>query len=241
VGATVLLVLWWRRAVLDDAAAELVASSTAEQGAAARHQLAFLASPAVWLCFAFFFLTTSAFGILQNFAPAILSNVYGVSLVLATAGLTAYLVGSAIGTITGGFLAARAERSERVIALALGLAAAMALLLASGWAPSHVLLPLMVVMGFGVGTAGPSRDLLVRRAATSQFGKASFGRVYGFVYSGLDTGLALAPLVFGPLLDAGRFSTALAAVAVLQTASLATALRVGVSARGKIAPREVSA
>lgn len=241
VGATVLVVLWWRRAVLDDAAAELVASAATEKGAPGRHQLAFLASRAVWLCFAFFFLTTSAFGILQNFAPAILSNVYGVSLVLATAGLTAYLVGSAIGTITGGFLAARAEHSERVIALALGLAAAMALLLASGWAPSQVLLPLMAVMGFGVGTAGPSRDLLVRRAATSQFGRASFGRVYGFVYSGLDTGLALAPLVFGPLLDAGRFTTALAAVALLQTASLATALRVGVSARGKVAPREASA
>jgi MFS family permease len=240
VGATVLVVLWWRRAVLDDAAAELVASA-AEKNTVMPHQLAFLVSPAVWLCFAFFFLTTSAFGILQNFAPAILGNVYGVSLVLATAGLTAYLVGSAIGTIAGGFLAARAERSERVIALALGLAAAMALLLASGWAPSQLLLPLMAVMGFGVGTAGPSRDLLVRRAATSQFGKASFGRVYGFVYSGLDTGLALAPLVFGPLLDAGRFSTALAAVAVLQAASLATAMRVGVSARGKLAPREVSA
>jgi predicted MFS family arabinose efflux permease len=241
VGATVLAVLWWRRSVLDDAAADLVASSASDKSSAQPHQLAFLASPAVWLCFAFFLLTTSAFGILQNFAPAILSNVYGVSLVLATAGLTAYLIGSAVGTVTGGFLAARSGHGERVIALALGLAAVMALLLASGWIASALLLPLMALMGFGVGTAGPSRDLLVRRAATSQFGKASFGRVYGFVYSGLDVGLALAPLVFGPLLDAGRFSAALAAVALLQTASLATALRVGVSARGKHAPREASA
>jgi MFS family permease len=241
VGAVVLAVLWWRRSVLQDAAAELVASAGSDRGSVRQHQLAFLASPAVWLCFAFFLLTTSAFGILQNFAPAILGNVYNVSLVLATAGLTAYLIGSAVGTITGGFLAARSHHSERVVALALGLAAAMALLLASGWIASALLLPLMALMGFGVGTAGPSRDLLVRRAATSQFGKASFGRVYGFVYSGLDTGLALAPLLFGPLLDAGRFSAALAAVAMLQTASLATALRVGVSARGKAVPREASA
>ena len=241
VGATVLAVLWSRRAVLRDAAADLVASAAANKGAPPRHQLAFLTSPAVWLCFTFFLLTTSAFGILQNFAPAILGNVYGVSLVLATAGLTAYLIGSAIGTITGGFLAARSEHGERVIATALGVAALMALLLASGWLPAALLLPLMALMGFGVGSAGPSRDLLVRRAATSQFGKASFGRVYGFVYSGLDTGLALAPLLFGPLLDAGRFSAALAAVAILQTASLATALRVGVSARGKTVPREVNA
>jgi MFS family permease len=89
----------------------------------------------------------------------------------------------------------------------------------------------MIVMGFGVGLAGPNRDLLVRRAATSQFGKTSFGRVYGFVYSGLDVGLAASPLLFGPLLDAGQFNAALIAVAVLQAASLLTALRVGTSAR----------
>jgi MFS family permease len=241
VGAVVLAVLWWRRDVLDDAAAEVVAPAHEASKAVPAHQLAFLASPAVWLCFAFFFLTTSAFGILQNYAPAILGNVYGVSLVLATAGLTSYLAGSAVGTIVGGFLAARSEHNERVIALALGLAAVMALLLASGWVSSSLLLPMMVIMGFGVGTAGPNRDLLVRRAATSQFGKASFGRVYGFVYSGLDTGLALSPLIFGPLLDAGRFNAALTAVAVLQAASLLTALRVGTSARGGAAPRRASA
>ena len=94
----------------------------------------------------------------------------------------------------------------------------------------------MGIMGFGVGTAGPNRDLLVRRAATAQFGKASFGRVYGFVYSGLDTGLALSPLIFGPMLDAGRFNAALTSVAVLQTASLLTAMRVGTSARAKVSP-----
>jgi MFS family permease len=241
VGAVVLAVLWWRRDVLSDAAAEVVTPPHLNAQAAPAHQLAFLASPAVWLCFAFFFLTTSAFGILQNYAPAILGNVYGVTLVLATTALTAYLLGSAAGTITGGFLAARSERNERVIAIALGLAAVMALLLASGWVPSSLLLPLMAIMGFGVGTAGPNRDLLVRRAATSQFGKASFGRVYGFVYSGLDTGLALSPLIFGPLLDAGRFNAALAAVAVLQAASLVTAMRVGSAARARTLPREARA
>ena len=240
VGALVFAILWWRRDVLDDAAAEVVTPGHETRPRSA-HQLAFLASPAVWLCFAFFFLTTSAFGILQNYAPAILGNVYGVSLVMATAGLTAYLGGSALGTIAGGFLATRSEHNERVIALALGLAAVMALLLASGWVSSSLLLPMMAIMGFGVGTAGPNRDLLVRRAATSQFGKASFGRVYGFVYSGLDTGLALSPLFFGPLLDAGRFNAALTAVAVLQAASLLTAMRVGVTARAKVATREASA
>jgi MFS family permease len=182
----------------------------------------------VWLCFAFFLLTTAAFGILQNYAPAILSEVYGVSLVFASGGLTAYLLGSGAGIVTGGFFAAR---GDRVVAAALGFAALIATVLASGSPPSGVLWPMMAALGFGVGMAGPARDLLVRRAATARFGRASFGRVYGFVYSGLDSGLALSPVLFGPLLDAGRFRDALIAVALLQVAALFTAVRVGSGAR----------
>jgi MFS family permease len=182
----------------------------------------------VWLSFAFFLFTTMAFGILQNFAPAILSHVYSVSVVVASGGLTAYLVGSGTGMLSAGFLK---ERADRIVAPALGFAAVMAAVLASGNMPHAALWPLMVSIGFGVGFAGPGRDLLVRRAATSRFGRSSFGRVYGFVYSGLDTGQALSPLVFGPVLDAGHFRQPLVAIAVLQTAALLTALRVSSSVR----------
>ena len=231
VGFCVLAILWLRRGVLGDAAHEVVARAEERARPIDRSRFGFLQSGAVWLCFAFFFLTTAAFGILQNYSPAILGEVYGVSLAIATAGLTAYLLGSAAGIVTGGFLAARSEHNEWLIAAALGLAATMAVIVASGALPAAMLLPLMAIMGFGVGVAGPNRDLLVRRAATSRFGKAAFGRVYGFVYSGLDTGLALSPLLFGPLLDAGHFNEALMAVAALQVAALLTAWRVGGSAR----------
>lgn len=236
VGATVLLILWWRREALADVAPVVVARPESAT-APATSQLGFLQSGAVWLCFGFFFLTTAAFGILQNYAPAILGEVYGVSLALATGSLTAYLLGSAAGMLTGGFLAARSEHNERLIAVALGFAATTAMLIASGAIAVWLVLPLMVLMGFGVGVAGPNRDLLVRRAATSRFGKSAFGRVYGFVYSGLDTGLAMSPVLFGPLLDAGRFREALVAVAVLQLAALATAWRVGGAAR-TVQPQE---
>ena len=234
VGAVVLAILFWRRSMLANAAAELVvpSHSHAESDRPATNQFAFLRSTPVWMCFAFFFFATAAFGILQNYSPAILGNVYCVSLVVATGSLTAYLLGSAAGTITGGFLASRNERNERLIAIALGFSALMALLLASGLIMAVLVLPVMALMGFGVGTSGPNRDLLVRRAATSQFGKTSFGRIYGFVYSGLDVGLAISPLVFGPLLDAGQFQAALAAVAVLLVAALLTAMRIGAAARG---------
>jgi MFS family permease len=51
--------------------------------------------------------------------------------------------------------------------------------------------------GFGTGLAGPSRDMLIKRAAPP----GATGRVYGTVYSGLDLGFALAAPVFGALLD----------------------------------------
>ena len=226
VGAATLALLWLRGGVLTHAVSEtVVGSATAEAlPAGPMRHLAFLSSSGVWLSFAFFLVTTMAFGILQNYAPAILREVYGVSLVVASGGLTAYLLASGAGMMVGGFLA---ERADRTVALSLGFAALMAALLASGSMPAFAVWPLMAAMGFGVGSAAPGRDLLVRRTATSRFGKGSFGRVYGFVYSGLDTGQALSPVLFGPLLDAGRFRQALVAVALLQAAGLLTALHVG--------------
>jgi MFS family permease len=223
IGLAVFTTLCLRRHSLVDTD-RLMTSRAATGDAGERSgQFAFLASGAVWLSFAFFLFTTMAFGILQNFAPAILSHVYGVSLIVASSGLTAYLVGSGTGMLSAGFLR---DRADRIVAPALGFAAVMAAVLASGEMPQAALWPLMVGLGFGVGFAGPGRDLLVRRAATSRFGRSSFGRVYGFVYSGLDTGQALSPLVFGPVLDAGRFRQPLIAIALLQAAALLTALRV---------------
>jgi MFS family permease len=223
VAATVLAILWVRRRALMDPEEGAIARAQTQSTAPVR-QFAFLSSSAVWLSFAFFLVTTIAFGILQNYGPAILTHVYGVTLVLANGGLTAYLLGSGGGMIIGGFLA---ERGDRLVAAALGFAALMSVVLASGAMPQLALWPLMAAMGFGVGTAGPGRDLLVRRAATSRFGRSSFGRVYGFVYSGLDTGQALSPVLFGPLLDAGHFRPALFAVAALQASGLFFALHVG--------------
>ena len=197
--------------------------------------LGFLGSGVVWMCFLFFMLTVMAFGGLQNFAPPILERTYGVTLAVATTALTAYLLGSAAGTAAGGFVASKGERQERLVAMALGFGALCALLIASGDVPAWSLAALMALMGFGVGFAGPSRDMLVRRAATSTFGAAAFGRIYGFVYSGIDTGLAIAPLVFGLLMDSGRFAQVLWGVAALQGAAIAAALLVGTRSRGRSA------
>jgi MFS family permease len=231
IGFAVLLLLWLRRQALDDGAAEPAAAPGKAATGAAHGALAFLGSGAVWLCFAFFLITTAAFGVLQNYSPAILHNVYALALPVASLGLTSYLLGSAVGMVAGGFVGARFEDSDFVIAPALSVSAATALALASGLAPTFAILPLMALVGFGVGVAGPSRDLLVRRAATAKFGAAAYGRVYGFVYSGLDTGLAISPIVFGPMLDAGNYTLPLVGVALLQVLALLLAVAVGTGTR----------
>jgi hypothetical protein len=103
----------------------------------------------------------------------------------------------------------------------------MALALATGGVPRAAVSPLMFVVGFCTGTATPSRDLLVRRAAIERFGQGSFGRIYGFVYSGLDAGLAVAPILFGRLMDRGMFAAVLCGVALFQGLAVVAALGVG--------------
>ena len=71
-------------------------------------------------------------------------------------------------------------------------------------------LPLFALTGFALGATGPSRDLIVRNATP----KGASGRVYGFVYSGLDLGSSLAPIWFGAMLDHGSAAHVPVAIAV---------------------------
>jgi sugar phosphate permease len=179
------------------------------------------------MCFVFFVILAMAFSALQNFSPAVLRTIYGLSLPAAAAALTFFLLGGGAGIILGGLLATRNEVHERLITVALLSAALVATGMASGVIPAWSVSVSMSVIGFCTGLAGPSRDLLVRKAAMTRFGQRSFGRVYGFVYSGSDVGTATAPLLFGRLMDRGMFAAVLAGVALLQGLAVLAALRVG--------------
>lgn len=200
-------------------------------GGKAAATFGFLGTPVIWFAFVFFLLITAAFGGLQSFSAPVLGGIYGLSPAAGVAALTGYLLGSAAGMVAGGFVAARVHLHERAVGGALMAAALFASVLASGLPPVWSVIPLMAGIGIGVGLAGPSRDLLVRRVATNSLagGNASpaFGRVYGFVYSGLDVGLALGPLAFGALLDAGGRDGVLPGVALLQVLAVLTVLSMG--------------
>ncbi|MGZ3182284.1 MAG: MFS transporter [Telluria sp.] len=188
---------------------------------------AFLRLRAVWLCFGFFFLTACALSGIQSFAITSLVQLYGLSVAAATSGYTAYMLASAAGMLAGGFLAARNSHHDRTIAGAFAGAALLALLLAAGVVPGWLALVLMGAIGLASGVAGPSRDLLIRAAAPA----GATGRVFGVVYSGLDSGLALGPLLFGTLMDGGRPGWVFALVAGFQALAIATAVGVGAQRR----------
>ncbi|HEX8611169.1 MAG TPA: MFS transporter [Telluria sp.] len=189
----------------------------------------FMKLPAVWMSFGFFFLTAIALGGIQSFSSASLVALYGISLASATTAYTAYMLASAAGMVLGGFLATRAQRHDRTIALSFVCAALMALLVGAAVVPGWMAVVLMGGIGLAAGVAGPSRDLLIRAAAP----KNATGRVFGIVYSGLDSGLALGPLLFGTMMDRGHPAWVFGCIALFQVLAIGTALTVGGSSRSR--------
>jgi FSR family fosmidomycin resistance protein-like MFS transporter len=227
--AVLLLLVAYRDLLGTDETRAAVAPS--KQGVEPAGSLDFMRTPSVWLCFAFFFITALALGGIQSFASSALRQMYGMSLALATTGYTAYMLASAAGMVYGGFLASKAARHDRTIAMAFAAAGAMALVLATGLVSPPMAVVLMGAIGLGAGIAGPSRDLLIRAAAP----KNATGRVYGVVYSGLDIGLATAPLLFGALMDAHHPAWVFICIGAFQVMAILTAVGVGTNTARKVA------
>lgn len=195
--------------------------------------LGFLRLPQVWICWAFFLVTTFAAAGIQSFAPTALTKLYGMPIALATACYTIYMLSSAGGMVVGGFAAARTSSHDRLIAMSFTVSGLLAILVGVAVVPVLAVPVLFGLIGFGAGVAGPSRDLLVRAAAPA----GATGRVYGVVYSGLDIGLASGPLFFGLLMDGGWSSWLFYAIGVLQLLSIFTAVTVGNGNRSRARER----
>ncbi|MES2889818.1 MAG: MFS transporter [Pseudomonadota bacterium] len=194
-------ILFWHRDALDDRApgVQVDPKPTRADGSKPEHAMAFLKLPVVWLCFSFFFWSTSALSAIQGFAVPAVTRLMGGEVPLLAGLLSGYMLCSAGGMVVGGFLAARAERLEKLIGLCLLASAALLVWVGTATLPNAAVVAVLVLSGFGVGLAGPSRDMLIKRASPP----GATGRVYGAVYSGLDLGFALAAPLFGYLLDRG--------------------------------------
>jgi FSR family fosmidomycin resistance protein-like MFS transporter len=237
-GAVLLLLLLHRDAI-DDTAADRARSASAADGgrashpgASPEHPMAFLRLPSVWMCFMFFFWTTAALAAIQSFAGPALARMYGLPLAATAFVVTGYMLAGAAGMVAGGFVVARVQRLELTIGWAMAAAGVALLLVASGWLPSWLALVVASLAGFGTGLAGPSRDMLIKRAAPP----GATGRVYGTVYSGLDVGFALSAPVFGALLDGGRPAWVFLGAAAALGCGVASASVVAWKTRPRTAP-----
>ncbi|MGE5116353.1 MAG: MFS transporter [Betaproteobacteria bacterium] len=228
---TVLAVLWLNRERLALAPVASPAPSAARTHAA-EHSLAFLKIPAVWMCFAFFLFFAMALSGVQAFAPEAARQLHDVPQRLAGMCLSIYMLCSAGGMIAGGFLVADPARCERVVAAGFGGAALIALALGLADLAPLAVPVLFGAMGFATGLAGPSRDLIVKRSAPDN----ATGRVYGVVYSGLDIGQAIAPLIFGALMDLHRPAAVWMGIALVQAVIVTTAFNVRRVRRTALAP-----
>jgi MFS transporter, FSR family, fosmidomycin resistance protein len=190
--------------------------------APASNGLAFMRLPAVWLCFGFFLASAITIGAMSNFAVPALKALFALPLDLASFTLSAYLVFAALGTFVGGFAVAQNKRSDRVIAVGMGIGVLLLAIVASAQISSSIAVILLTVSGFGIGIANPSRDMLIKRSTPT----GASGRVYGVVYSGLDVGLGLSPLMLGIAMDKGHPQAVfgLAALALLLAIGLALLL-----------------
>jgi MFS family permease len=151
----------------------------------------------VVLCFLYFMLFAAGLAGLQSFGVSAMVEQYRIAATAASSALTAYLVSAAIGILAGGFVAARATRHDFVAAAGMGISAIATLTIAMQFIPGAGLAAALAVAGFASGVVAPSRDLIVR--ASTPPGAA--GRVFGFVYSGLDVGSLATPVFYGWMLD----------------------------------------
>ena len=200
IGATPGLVLavlvWSQRETLIDHRVKARAAA-AQHGATPAFSL-FL-QPAILLCLAYFALIAANTVGIQQFAVPAWTSMFGIGENYAALCLIVFIVGSAAGVLVGGFFADRVRRHDLVATAGMLVAAVLTVPIATASVPPALLLPLLALGGAAGGLTGPSRDMIVRSATPP----GASGKVFGFVYSGLDVGSFLAPPLFGFLMSSG--------------------------------------
>jgi MFS family permease len=176
-----------------------------------------LMSPTMLLFFGFFLLGSMAGAGVQSWLITVLHTVKGTPLEIASSALTAYMAGSTLGVLVGGWFADAYKRHVLGFAVVLTIASA-ALTLAVDWAPvsGATVIGLMFASGLALGASRTPRDVMLKDASPP----GQIGKVFGFVSAGLPLGSALTPVPFGFLIDRGHPELILVFVAVLLLASL---------------------
>ncbi len=154
---------------------------------------------------------------IAQFGVAALTERFGVDLALANTALTVYLVATMAGVLPGGWLADKTQRHTLVLIVTVGSAAVMVALVATGL-PFWLALVMLAGAGFMRGVVNSSRDVMVRDVAQG----VHVGTVFAFVTTGFLAGQAVAPVVYGVLIDHGSPETVFWASAAFSGLCLAS-------------------
>lgn len=191
----ILLFLWRAESESDSESPEQTeAPATPDSG------ISVLLQPQIILAFLFFLVLAMGLIGIQSFATTALVEGWSLSLEAAGAVLSVFVFTAPIGIMLGGYAADRMPTHHTTAAIAFigaGLCiAAIPLLGLEGLTISAAFLLAGLLFGFAL----PSRDMFIR----SMTPKGASGRVFGFVYGGLDTGAAITPILFGLFMDQGK-------------------------------------
>jgi MFS family permease len=157
-----------------------------------------LASGPVLALFGFFAISTLASNGISSFGISAMMEIHDTPESLSGVPVTAYMLTSAFAVLAGGFVSDKLKWKPDMVA-AVGFLFAALTILAIGMMPLPymALIVLFGLSGFCLGVIRPARDLMVRDIAP----KGQSGKVFGFVFSGQNVGGALAPTLYGLILD----------------------------------------
>jgi FSR family fosmidomycin resistance protein-like MFS transporter len=176
---------------------EATQAAMTQAGGHAHVSLRGLLTPAVLSLVGFFVLLSLSSGALTNYSAVALVSMYGITLSVANAALTAFLFATAIGVLAGGFIADATKRHGDVAAGGFGAAGILVLTVGTVDLGPVFLVAAMGAAGFLSGMISPSRDMLVRAASPP----GAFGRVFGIVTTGFNIGGTIGPMMGGWIMD----------------------------------------
>ncbi len=156
-------------------------------------------TPAIIGMMVFFVLLSLSTSGITNFSVPALMHGYQLPFAAANLALTMYLTATALGVLSGGFVADMTRRHGEVAALGFTVNAILILQIALFGLGAGLLVLVMALAGFLSGIIQPSRDMLVRAAAPA----GAIGRAFGVVTIGFSVGGVLGPMLFGWILDRG--------------------------------------
>lgn len=145
----------------------------------------------------FFTLLSLSMGAIEKFSVSSLTQGFNVNLTTANFALTGFMLASACGVLTGGFITGRIKRHGIFVTVAFSLAALIFMLVIMFNLSAISLIISFCLAGFLMGVIAPSRDMLVRNASPI----GAEGRTFGIVTTGLNFGGIVGPILFSFLLD----------------------------------------